>query len=466
MLLDMIGSFSDSDVNPAFPNLKEETLPPEPIAMHMKPDGSAWWIAGMAGYIKQTSTDDRDASTNDPNDAFDILDISGKIEHSYEQGLMGFAFSPSFTTSGLFYVSYTISGERNPENAKNVLSKFVYYEGDEDATYKSEEVLITTSEKGSTVHSSGWVGFAPSSYEDPRAAHHDLYWTVGDGGPQNDPDNKAQKLDEYHGSVVRISVPSDADDSGYNIPSGNIDASGGERPEICAWGVRNPFRCGFDRDTDELYCGDVGQDAIEEVDIIECGKDYGWRMFEGDRCNDGYDGADDCSGLDRRDYTFPTFQYCHFDYDSSSDEHDVCGDRTVTGLSVIGGYVYRGSRYADVLDGHYIFADHSTGVLHHLAPSSGGGWTAGKIASIPKVSGFGEDNDGEIYLIGYQGNIYDLPCGTLCEHGGDGGDSVGASSCMEQSDNTPIYEEIGCFADGSPNAMSRAPSCDTMNAEV
>lgn len=70
--------------------------------------------------------------------------------------------------------------------------------------------------------------------------------------------------------------------------------------------------------------------------IHRCGKDYGWRMFEGDRCNDGYDEADGCSGLDRGDYVSPTFQYCHFDYDSGSDDYDVCGDRTVTGLSVIG----------------------------------------------------------------------------------------------------------------------------------
>ncbi|CAN0086784.1 unnamed protein product, partial [Laminaria digitata] len=83
----------------------------------------------------------------------------------------------------------------------------------------------------------------------------------------------------------------------------------GSKEEVCAWGFRNPFRCSFDRDTDELYCGDVGQDSVEEVNIVKCGYNYGWNAFEGSRCNE-----DSCGDLDRADYVFPTFEYCHFDY--------------------------------------------------------------------------------------------------------------------------------------------------------
>eukprot|EP00752_Nemacystus_decipiens_P008421 g7527.t1 len=458
--MDVVDTSGDADVPPAFPGLPEESLPLEPIAMQMTPDGTAWWIAGMAGQIKM-------AAAEDPTDAVDVLDLSGKIEYSFEQGVMGFAFSPSFTDTGLFYVSYVLPGESNPENGINVLSKFVYVAGDTDGTYESEEVLITTTEKASSVHSSGWVGFAPSSYAAAAAgaSHHDLYWSVGDGGPQNDPMNRAQDLSEYHGSIVRISVPSDVSASGYELSAGNpFDGAGAELGEICAWGLRNPHRCAFDRSNDALYCGDVGQDRVEEVNLIECGKDYGWRMFEGTRCNDGYEDypGDDCEELDRADYTFPVFQYCHFDYDSEYE----CGDRSVTGLAVMGGYVYRGSKLADVLDGHYIFADHSTGSLHHLTPATGGGWTAGTILSAsPKIVGFAEDQEGELYMIGYQGNIYELPCGDLCGSAGAGG----VDACMPQSHDVPTYEEIGCFNDGNPKAMGLAtsPACDgTMSAEI
>ncbi|CAN0083513.1 unnamed protein product [Ectocarpus sp. 6 AP-2014] len=462
--LDITAGFNEASVTAAFPDLPEEVLPPEPIAMQMTPDGSAWWIGGMTGYIKM-------AASQDPTDAIDVLDISDRADFSYEQGLLGFAFSPSFTETGLFYVSYTVAGVMNPENGLNRLSKFVYYAGDVVATSGSEEILLTSTEKGSSVHSSGWVGFAPSSYADPEGAYHVIYWTVGDGGPQNDPDNKAQDMTNLHGSIVRISVPSTAMGTGYEIPVGNpFDGANGEKPEICAWGLRNPHRCAFDTATDELYCGDVGQDRVEEVNVIECGKDFGWRMFEGSRCNDGFEGYDggECSGLDRADYAFPIFEYCHFDYDSSQEEFDACGDRTVTGLSVIGGHVYRGAKYDDILGGHYIFADHSVGSLHHLAPAAGGGWTAGTIlSSIPKIGSFAEGNDGELYMVGYQGNIYDLPCGDLCESVEE--QEEASSACLPQSDTTPTFEEIGCFLDGQPKTMtlSTAPGCDgTMNAEM
>eukprot|EP00903_Cladosiphon_okamuranus_P016929 g15605.t1 len=297
--------------------------------------------------------------------------------------------------------------------------------------------------------------------------YHNLYWTVGDGGPQNDPRNRTQNLGELQGSIVRISVSSALAGSGYHIPAGNpFDGVGGEKAEIYAWGFRDPHRCAFDSLTDALYCGDVGQDRVEEVNVVERGNDYGWRMFEGSRCNDGYEDylGDDCAGLDRARYVFPVFEYCHFDYNSSVEEYDACGDRVVTGLSIIGGHVYRGSRFADVLGGHYMFADHSTGSPYHLAPATGGGWTSGAtIATMPEIVGFAEDHDGELDMIGYQGNIYDLPCGDLC------GSEQAAASCMPQAASIPAYEEVGCFYDGSPKSLTlaTAPYCDgTMSAEV
>ncbi|CAN0331815.1 unnamed protein product, partial [Scytosiphon promiscuus] len=142
-------------------------------------------------------------------------------------------------------------------------------------------------------------------------ASHDLFWAIGDGGPQTDPSNTGQDTANLLGSIVRISVPSDG--TGYTIPSGNLE-TGPALPEICANGFRNPWRCGFDRETDELYCGDVGHTNVEEIDIVQCGHNYGWSRFEGSRCQEAMEERDgSCAGASRSDFTFPIFEYCHPD---------------------------------------------------------------------------------------------------------------------------------------------------------
>ncbi|CAN0412087.1 unnamed protein product, partial [Ectocarpus fasciculatus] len=114
------------------------------------------------------------------------------------------------------------------------------------------------------------------------ASYHDIYWTTGDGASQTDPENNGQNTTNLLGSMMRISVPSNG--TGYEIPTGNLASPA--LPEICASGFRNPWRCSFDRETDELYCGDVGHTLVEEIDIVECGNNYGWSRFEGSRCQE------------------------------------------------------------------------------------------------------------------------------------------------------------------------------------
>ncbi|CAM9681651.1 unnamed protein product, partial [Sphacelaria rigidula] len=315
------------------------------------------------------------------------------------QGLVGFTFSPSFHTTGLFYVSYSVPGSGG-EWAANRLSKMVYDPSSPEDTLASEEILITTSDKLSTLHSGGWVGFKPSAYAEPTATFHDLYWSIGDGGPQNDLSDRGQDVDEYHGSIVRISVPSTAGASGYEIPIDNPFASGG-LGEICAYGFRNPFRCSFDTETDELYCGDVGHESIESVDLVECGNNYGWRRFEGDRCSEQIEDEfpEPCETVDRSPFTFPVYQYCHTDYIPQNEsaylvDQDICGDRTMDGGAIIGGYVYRGAKYNGLLTGHYIFADYNLWNLKHLIPS-GEGWDYGTITDddVPTIISFSQDNN-------------------------------------------------------------------------
>ncbi|CAN0459445.1 unnamed protein product [Ascophyllum nodosum] len=165
-----------------------------------------------------------------------------------------------FNSNGYFYVSWTVDEPFH----RNRLSKFEYHEGDPDATRASEEVLLQSTERPRFFHNGGWLGFKPSDYS-IEAEYHDLYWAMGDGGPQEDPNDHGQRTDVLFGTVVRISVPSKG--SGYEVPSGNFPDA--ELPEICANGFRNNWRCGFDRLTDELYCGDVGHNDIESIYKVE-----------------------------------------------------------------------------------------------------------------------------------------------------------------------------------------------------
>ncbi|CAM9937070.1 unnamed protein product, partial [Hapterophycus canaliculatus] len=172
-----------------------------------------------------------------------------------------------------------------------------------------------------------------------------IYWATGDGGPQTDPNNTGQDTTNLLGSVIRISVPSDG--TGYVIPSGNLASPA--LPEICASGFRNPWRCSFDRETDELYCGDVGHTMVEEIDIVECGNNYGWSRFEGSRCQEA---------VEYRDGPYAPGSLLPWS--------PVCTHLTVIyslSLSTVphvpGGYVYRGMYFEDLLYGAYIFGDNT-----------------------------------------------------------------------------------------------------------
>ncbi|CAM9759383.1 unnamed protein product [Scytosiphon promiscuus] len=433
----------EAGLNLVFNELDNEAdFPAQTISVHQSPDSSVYWLMGQAGEV--ISVDASDLTTTST-----VVDISsGDLYLEYEEGLLDFAFGPLFGVAGYpsyFYLSYTCQLD-DGENQRNRLSKFEYFAGDAAATLASEEVLITTAPKNTSIHSAGWVGFQPSAYGDETTANHDLYWAVGDGGPQMDIYNAGQDTTNHLGSIIRISVPSDG--TGYVSPSGNLASPA--LPEICASGFRNPWRCSFDRETDELYCGDVGHTMVEEVDIVECGNNYGWSRFEGSRCQEAVEYRDGpCLDADRSGFTFPIFEYCHDGY-SSDDEGedaftagvDICGSSQLIGSAVMGGYVYRGTYFADLLYGAYIFGDNINrrGIFANVyfIKQEEGEWVLGYIisdASVP-VIGFAEDNDGELMVISSDYNIYHLPCGDLC-----------GTTCLEQLAVEPTYESLGCYAD-------------------
>ncbi|CAM9927960.1 unnamed protein product, partial [Ectocarpus sp. 4 AP-2014] len=347
-------SFSTDGLVKAFPGLSDSSIPDEPVDMRMTPDGSKWWILGLKGQIVEVDV-------ADPTTAKTVLDMSSLILFTYEEGLLSMAFSPAFHTTGVFYASYV----NGPSFGTNRLSRFKYDPNSAASTLESEEDLITSSEKLSNVHSAGWIGFKPSSYgnDDPEAVH-ELFWAMGDSGPQLDTSERGQDPNILHGSIIRIEVSSEMK-SGYSIPSGNPFSGGGGRGEICAQGMRNPYRCSFDRLNDDLYCGDVGHLDVESIKKVECGNNYGWRQFEGDRCMQQIEEQfpETCEFLDRSPFTFPEFNR-----------------------------------------------------LYHLFPTTGGGWGSGTIKGDDffAVSHIAEDNDGELYVVQYKGTIFEMPCGDLC----------------------------------------------------
>ncbi|CAN0005800.1 unnamed protein product, partial [Ectocarpus sp. 4 AP-2014] len=347
-------SFSTDGLVKAFPGLSDSSIPDEPVDMRMTPDGSKWWILGLTGQIVEVDV-------ADPTTAKTVLDMSSLILFTYEEGLLSMAFSPAFHTTGVFYASYV----NGPSFGTNRLSRFKYDPNSAASTLESEEVLIISSEKLSNVHSAGWIGFKPSSYgNDDAGAVHELFWAMGDSGPQLDTSERGQDPNILHGSIIRIEVSSEME-SGYSIPSGNPFSGGGGRGEICAQGMRNPYRCSFDRLNDDLYCGDVGHLDVESIKKIECGNNYGWRQFEGDRCMQQIEEQfpETCEFLDRSPFTFPEFNR-----------------------------------------------------LYHLFPTTGGGWGSGTIMGDDffAVSHIAEDNDGELYVVQYKGTIFEMPCGDLC----------------------------------------------------
>jgi glucose/arabinose dehydrogenase len=203
-----------------------------------------------------------------------FLDIVDQVESGgNEQGLLGLAFHPDFESNGRFFVNYT-----RAEDGATVVSEFKADAGAE-ADAASERVLMTIPQPYSN-HNGGMIDFGPDGF---------LYIGMGDGGSGGDPGNRAQNPDDLLGKMLRIDVNGGEP---YGIPQDNPYAGGGGRPEIYAIGLRNPWRFSFDRESGELYAGDVGQNAVEEINIVERGGNYGWRLMEGTACYEPSSGCE------------------------------------------------------------------------------------------------------------------------------------------------------------------------------
>jgi len=296
-----------------------------------------------------------------------FLDVTERVLSGGERGLLGLAFHPDYRRNGRFFVSYT----RAPYGATVVAE---YRRAESPAQSLPEERILMLVGQPYPNHNGGMIAFGPDGF---------LYVGRGDGGSRGDPQNRAQNTGELLGKILRIDVDREQP---YAIPVDNPFARSGGRPEIFAYGIRNPWRFSFDRETKVLWLADVGQHKWEEIDLVTKGGNYGWRLMEGFHC---YDPAENCP---TRGLTRPIFEYGH--------EKGRC--------SITGGYVYRGKMIPS-LRGTYIFGDYCSGELFGIKTDG-----AESLRSEPdlirktgtRISSFGEDEAGELYVVDHGGAVY------------------------------------------------------------
>jgi glucose/arabinose dehydrogenase len=302
-----------------------------------------------------------------------FLDIGSEVRtETTEEGLLGLAFDPKFKDNGFFYVIYS---KANAKPRRTVLARFRVSRNDPNLADPKSEKLIFQVEKPYPNHNGGCLLFGPD---------HDLYFSLGDGGSGGDPHNNAQDLRSWLGKILRIDPSRPGGSKPYSIPKDNPFLKDPQaKPEIYAYGLRNPWRMSFDRLRGELWAGDVGQDKWEEVDLIKKGGDYGWSIKEGTHPFKGiYHGN---ALID------PVLDYGRQD-----------------GFCVTGGYVYRGKAHPE-LDGFYIFGDFGSKKIWSLPAKDPQASQRQELLTSPEaITSFGEDEDAELYVLGYQGLIYTL----------------------------------------------------------
>ncbi|HEY0977512.1 MAG TPA: PQQ-dependent sugar dehydrogenase [Flavobacteriales bacterium] len=303
-----------------------------------------------------------------------FLDITDHVHSaSSEQGLLGLAFHPQYATNGRFFVYY-VTGTGNGTLR---LSRFTV-SSDPDVAAASSEVVLWSLAKPYSNHNGGDLDFGPDGY---------LYFAPGDGGDGGDPGNRAQNMAVGFGKVLRIDVNSG---SPYGIPPTNPYATSNTvMREIWAAGLRNPWRFGFDRQNGDLWIGDVGQDAQEEIDrwpsANNSGPNFGWRCYEGTQ-------AYNVSGCQPQNtYVAPVFSHMQ-------NQGAWC--------SVIAGRVYRGSLYPS-LQGKFIYSDYCHGRLHALVPDGNGGYTSQQLTSSGNygIACIAEDVNGELYVVNTESDM-------------------------------------------------------------
>jgi glucose/arabinose dehydrogenase len=295
---------------------------------------------------------------------FPYLDITNRVGSSgNEQGLLGLAFHPDYEVNGLFFVNYT------DRSGDTVIARY-RVTGDPNVADPNGEVVLLRARQPFQNHNGGVVAFGPDGY---------LYVGLGDGGAAGDPQGNAQKLDTFLGKILRLDVDSAET---YAIPADNPFGN-----EIWAYGLRNPWRMSFDSLTGDLYIGDVGQNQWEEIDFEAAGSsggiNFGWDYLEGTHPFEG-------TPPQGAQLVPPVAEYSHSE----------------GGCSITGGYVYRGAM--PEWNGIYLYGDYCSGIVWGLIQSNGGWQNQVLFNGVGRITSFGQDQAGEVYLILDSGQILRL----------------------------------------------------------
>ena len=349
---------------PAFPGLEFDRM----VLLTYPEDGSGrLFVVLQPGRIM--------VFENEPGveSAETFLDIRERVNDAgNEEGLLGLAFDPAFAENGYFYVNYTASGPR-----RTVVSRFSVDAGDPNRADAGSEFIFLEVAQPYRNHNGGHVAFGPDGM---------LYVGLGDGGSSGDPRGNGQDASTLLGSILRIDVSALDETGGYAVPPDNPFAAAGgtARSEIWAYGLRNPWRFSFDRETGDLWAADVGQNRYEEIDLIGPGRNYGWNVMEGSKCFRP-------TNCDTRGLEMPVAEYGR-----------------EGGCSVTGGYVYRGHRLP-TLFGAYLYADFCSGKIWALRHDGASVTEQMLVADTGlSISSFGEDASGEVYVLTFEGAVYRL----------------------------------------------------------
>lgn len=346
------------DVEVAFPNLTLD----HPAGIYSSGDGTNRLFAvGQTGLIYVFENRRNVTSANI------FLDIRDRVHLG---ALLGLAFHPNFSKNAHFYVNYLAD---NP--LRTVIAQWSVLPNKPDEADKTSEKILLEIPQFTDTHSGGQLAFGPDGY---------LYIALGDGGPQGDPNGNAQNRSTLLGKILRINVDTTSGNTKYSIPIGNPFAGNslGYREEIYAYGFRNPWRFSFDPVTGLLWAGDVGQDRMEEIDIVEMGKNYGWNIMEGTLT---YAGGNQ-TGLEP-----PVWEY-------GRDQ----------GNATIGGFVYRGSKLTGLV-GSYIYGDYVSGRIWALSDYGTGNFVNKELLDTGlRITSFGIDEKNELYICADDGRVYEM----------------------------------------------------------
>lgn len=350
------------ELDVAFPNLSFT----RPVDLQAPDDDSnRLFVLEQAGVIRVFE------NRPEVDNAAVFLDIRDRVNDSgNEEGLLGLAFHPNYAENGTFFVDYTASNPR-----RTVVARYQVDPSDPlRALHESEEVILEVEQPFSN-HNAGQIVFGPDRY---------FYVTLGDGGSGGDPRDNGQDPSTLLGSILRIDVDASSDGREYDIPPDNpfVGNGDGYREEIYAYGLRNPWRISFDSETGLLWAADVGQNAYEEVDVIEAGGNYGWNVTEGFHC------YQPSSGCNTEGLIEPVAEYDHSQ-----------------GASITGGYVYRGSNVPP-LAGKYVYGDFVSGRIWTLDYDGANADVTQLFNTSLNISSFGVDRAGELYVLAFDGKIY------------------------------------------------------------